>query len=93
MKRQITFAALYEQAKAEEQARKPVLTKPQEFIARAAAATKSKESTVKLWISGYRMPDNLAIEHLASEFNCDFNALKDGFIERTNAVKRRRPSK
>lgn len=61
----MTLKQLYEQARdsKSEQPQTPAM----KFITRCMNAAKVKENTVRLWISGKRIPDALAQEALSKE--------------------------
>lgn len=63
-KRTKTFADYYAEEKA-----KP--TPAQAFVSRIAAATMATEPTVRIWLSGTRRPDALAVKVIAEELNAD----------------------
>lgn len=65
---QKTFRNLYEDEK-----KKP--TAAQLFVSRVAALTKRSEVTVRMWISGQQVPDELAKSVIAQEFGADVNSL------------------
>ena len=69
MTRKISFTALCEEEK-----QKP--TKLEDLYARAARVTRKAVTTVKMWAIGRQMPDDLTIEILAKEFQCDFDYWK-----------------
>lgn len=65
---QKTFRNLYEDEK-----KKP--TAAQLFVSRVATLTKRSETTVRMWISGQQVPDELAKSVIAQEFGADINSL------------------
>lgn len=65
---QKTFRNLYEDEK-----KKP--TAAQLFVSRVATLTKRSETTVRMWISGQQVPDELAKSVIAQEFGADVNSL------------------
>ena len=65
---QKTFRNLYEDEK-----NKP--TAAQLFVSRVATLTKRSEVTVRMWISGQQVPDELAKSVIAQEFGADVNSL------------------
>lgn len=65
---QKTFKNLYEDEK-----KKP--TAAQLFVSRVATLTKRSETTVRMWISGQQVPDELAKSVIAQEFGADINSL------------------
>lgn len=65
---QKTFRNLYEDEK-----KKP--TAAQLFVSRVATLTKRSETTVRMWISGQQVPDELAKSMIAQEFGVDINSL------------------
>lgn len=50
-------------------------TPRQAFIAEVARVTKKAETTVKQWVRGMVVPDELTIDTLAKHFNCDPDSL------------------
>lgn len=60
---------------------------PRDFIARCAKVTRKSEGTVRAWLSGAYVPDELARVALANEFGIDPDAL---FPNRENREKRQR---
>ena len=65
---QKTFRNLYEDEK-----KKP--TAAQLFVSRVDTLTKRSEVTVRMWISGQQVPDELAKSVIAQEFGADVNSL------------------
>lgn len=65
---QKTFRNLYEDEK-----KKP--TAAQLFVSMVATLTKRSETTVRMWISGQQVPDELAKSVIAQEFGADINSL------------------
>ena len=65
---QKTFRNIYEDEK-----KKP--TAAQLFVSRVATLTKRSETTVRMWISGQQVPDELAKSVIAQEFGADINSL------------------
>lgn len=65
---QKTFRNLYEDEK-----KKP--TAAQLFVSRVATLTKRSEMTVRMWLSGQQVPDELAKSVIAQEFGADVNSL------------------
>lgn len=65
---QKTFKNLYEDEK-----KKP--TAAQLFVSRVATLTKRSKTTVRMWISGQQVPDELAKSVIAQEFGADINSL------------------
>ena len=63
-----TFKALYE-----EQKKKP--TAAQVFITEVADLTKRSEATVRMWLSGQQVPDELAQTMIANKYQVDINNL------------------
>lgn len=63
-----TFKALYE-----EQKKKP--TAAQEFITKIAGLTKRSEATVRMWVSGQQVPDELAQSVIAKELEVPVEGL------------------
>ncbi len=50
-------------------------TAAQLFVSRVATLTKRSEVTVRMWISGQQVPDELAKSVIAQEFGADVNSL------------------
>ena len=65
---QKSFRDLYEEEK-----KKP--TSAQIFISDVAKLTKRSEATVRMWISGRQVPDELAQSMIAEKFNVDVETL------------------
>ena len=65
---QKSFRDLYEEEK-----KKP--TSAQIFVSDVAKLTKRSEATVRLWISGRQVPDELAQSLIAEKFNVDAETL------------------
>lgn len=65
---QKTFRNLYEDEKKK-------ATAAQLFVSRVATLTKRSETTVRMWISGHQVPDELAKSVIAQEFGADINSL------------------
>ena len=63
-----SFRDLYEEEK-----KKP--TSAQIFISDVAKLTKRSEATVRMWISGRQVPDELAQSMIAEKFNVDVETL------------------
>lgn len=63
-----TFKALYE-----EQKKKP--TAAQVFVSEVAALTKRSEATVRMWLSGQQVPDELAQTMIAEKYNVSIDSL------------------
>ena len=63
-----TFKALYE-----EQKKKP--TAAQVFVSEVATLTKRSESTVRMWLSGQQVPDELAQTMIAEKYNVSIDSL------------------
>lgn len=63
-----TFKALYE-----EQKKKP--TAAQVFISEVATLTKRSEATVRMWLSGQQVPDELAQTMIAEKYNVSIDSL------------------
>ena len=63
-----SFRDLYEEEK-----KKP--TSAQIFISDVAKLTKRSEATVRMWISGRQVPDELAQNMIAEKFNVDVETL------------------
>lgn len=63
-----TFKALYE-----EQKKKP--TAAQVFITKIAGLTKRSEATVRMWVSGQQVPDELAQSVIAKELEVPVEGL------------------
>lgn len=62
MQKEMTFVALYREAK-----NRP--TPAQEFIEKVAALTKKTPQTVRQWIYGQQIPDELTQSIIANHFN------------------------
>lgn len=86
MTRKISFSTLCEEEK-----QKP--TKLEDLYARAARVTRKAVTTVKMWAIGRQMPDDLTIEILAKEFQCDFDYLKESFAALVEQYKGRKEAK
>lgn len=65
---QKTFKALYE-----EQKMKP--TAAQVFVSEVATLTKRSETTVRMWLSGQQVPDELAQTMIAEKYQVDIDSL------------------
>ena len=65
---QKSFRDLYEEEK-----KKP--TSAQVFISDVAKLTKRSEATVRMWISGRQVPDELVQNMIADRFNVDVETL------------------
>ena len=65
---QKSFRDLYEEEK-----KKP--TSAQIFVSDVAKLTKRSEATVRMWISGRQVPDELAQSMIAEKFNVDVETL------------------
>lgn len=63
-----TFKALYE-----EQKKKP--TAAQVFVSEVATMTKRSEATVRMWLSGQQVPDELAQTMIAEKYNVSIDSL------------------
>lgn len=63
-----SFKDLYEEEK-----KKP--TSAQVFVSDVAKLTKRSEATVRMWISGRQVPDELAQSLIAEKFNVDVETL------------------
>ena len=63
-----TFKALYEE-------QKKIPTAAQIFVAEVAALTKRSEATVRMWLSGQQIPDELVQTIIAKKFNVCINSL------------------
>lgn len=63
-----TFKDLYEEEK-----KKP--TSAQIFVSDVAKLTKRSEATVRMWISGRQVPDELVQSMIAEKFNVDVETL------------------
>lgn len=63
-----TFKALYE-----EQKKKP--TAAQVFVSEVAALTKRSEATVRMWLSGQQVPDELAQTMIAEKYQVSIESL------------------
>lgn len=63
-----TFKALYE-----EQKKKP--TAAQVFVSEVATLTKRSEATVRMWLSGQQVPDELAQTTIAEKYNVSIDSL------------------
>ena len=63
-----SFKDLYEEEK-----KKP--TSAQIFVSDVAKLTKRSEATVRMWISGRQVPDELAQNMIAEKFNVDVETL------------------
>lgn len=63
-----TFKALYE-----EQKKKP--TAAQVFVSEVARLTKRSEVTVRMWLSGQQVPDELAKSIIAERYNVSVDSL------------------
>ncbi len=63
-----TFKALYE-----EQKKKP--TAAQVFVSEVATLTKRSEATVRMWLSGQQVPDELAQTMIAEKYNVSIDSL------------------
>ena len=63
-----TFEALYE-----EQKKKP--TAAQVFVSEVATLTKRSEATVRMWLSGQQVPDELAQTMIAEKYNVSIDSL------------------
>ena len=63
-----SFKELYEEEK-----KKP--TSAQIFVSDVAKLTKRSEATVRMWISGRQVPDELAQNMIADKFNVDVETL------------------
>ena len=63
-----TFKALYE-----EQKKKP--TAAQLFVSEVATLTKRSEATVRMWLSGQQVPDELAQTMIAEKYNVSIDSL------------------
>lgn len=65
---QKTFKDFYEEEK-----RKP--TAAQRFVSDVASLTKRSETTVRMWLSGAQVPDELAKSVIAQHFDADVRTL------------------
>lgn len=63
-----TFRELYEEERI-----KP--TAAQKFVTEVAELTKRAEMTVRMWLSGKQVPDDLAKSIIASKYGVDVNGL------------------
>lgn len=63
-----TFKALYE-----EQKKKP--TAAQVFVSEVATLTKRSEATVRMWLSGQQVPDELAQTMIAEKYQVSIESL------------------
>lgn len=63
-----TFKALYK-----EQKKKP--TAAQVFVSEVAALTKRSEATVRMWLSGQQVPDELAQTMIAEKYQVSIESL------------------
>ena len=63
-----TFKALYE-----EQKKNP--TAAQVFVSEVATLTKRSEATVRMWLSGQQVPDELAQTMIAEKYNVSIDSL------------------
>ena len=63
-----TFKALYE-----EQKKKP--TAAQVFVSEVATLTKRSEATVRMWLSGQQVPDELAQTMISEKYNVSIDSL------------------
>lgn len=63
-----TFKALYE-----EQKKKP--TAAQLFVSEVATLTKRSEATVRMWLSGQQVPDELAQTIIAEKYKVSIESL------------------
>lgn len=63
-----TFKALYE-----EQKKKP--TAAQVFVSEVATLTKRSEATVRMWLSGQQVPDELAQTMIAEKYKVSIDSL------------------
>ena len=66
--KQKTFKALYE-----EQKMKP--TAAQVFVSEVATLTKRSEATVRMWLSGQQVPDELAQTMIAEKYQVNIDNL------------------
>lgn len=69
-----TFKTLYEEEK-----KKP--TAAQMFISEVAALTKRSEATVRMWLAGKQVPDELAQSIIAERYNVSMDSLFPKTIE------------
>ncbi len=69
-----TFKTLYEEEK-----KKP--TAAQMFISEVAALTKRSEATVRMWLTGQQVPDELAQSIIAKRYNVSVDSLFPKTIE------------
>lgn len=69
-----TFKTLYEEEK-----KKP--TAAQIFISEVAALTKRSEATVRMWLAGQQVPDELAQSIIAERYNVSVDSLFPKTIE------------
>lgn len=69
-----TFKTLYEEEK-----KKP--TAAQMFISEVAALTKRSEATVRMWLAGQQVPDELAQSIIAERYNVSMDSLFPKTIE------------
>lgn len=69
-----TFKALYEEEK-----KKP--TAAQQFITDVAALTMKSESTVRMWITGVQVPDQLTQSIIAGKYDVSVDSLFPKTIE------------
>lgn len=69
-----TFKTLYEEEK-----KKP--TAAQMFISEVAALTKRSEATVRMWLAGQQVPDELAQSIIAERYNVSVDNLFPKTIE------------
>lgn len=69
-----TFKTLYEEEK-----KKP--TAAQMFISEIAALTKRSEATVRMWIAGQQVPDELVQSIIAERYNVSVDSLFPKTIE------------
>lgn len=69
-----TFKTLYEEEK-----KKP--TAAQMFISEVAALTKRSEATVRMWLAGQQVPDELAQSIIAERYNVSVDSLFPKTIE------------
>lgn len=69
-----TFKTLYEEEK-----KKP--TAAQMFISEVAALTKRSEATVRMWLTGQQVPDELAQSIIAERYNVSVDNLFPKTIE------------
>lgn len=69
-----TFRTLYEEEK-----KKP--TAAQMFISEVASLTKRSEATVRMWLAGQQVPDELAQSIIAERYNVSVDSLFPKTIE------------